>query len=49
MGKCGLVSSGPMTDCCENGNELSGSTKGGKFFDLLSYCQLLKKDSVPCS
>jgi hypothetical protein len=33
----------------ENGNELSGSMKGGKFLDYLSDCQLLKKGSAPWS
>jgi predicted metal-dependent peptidase len=26
----------------------SGSIKGGEFFDQLSECQLLKKNSAPC-
>jgi len=38
---------GPVTGSCENGNETSGSSKGGEFFDLLSDYQLLKNDSVP--
>jgi hypothetical protein len=28
---------------CENGNEHSGSIKGGEFIDYLSDCELLKK------
>jgi hypothetical protein len=32
---------------CEHSNEPSGSIKVGEFPDLLSDCQLLKKDSAP--
>jgi hypothetical protein len=35
-----------MAGCCEYGNELLGSIKGGEFLDELSDCQLLKKDSA---
>jgi hypothetical protein len=31
---------------CEHGNEFLGSVKGGEFFDKLSNCLLLKKDSA---
>jgi hypothetical protein len=34
---------------CEDGNEPSGSIKGGEFLGYLSDCQLLKNYSVPCS
>lgn len=27
---------GPVVGCCEHGNEPSGSTKGGEFFNWLS-------------
>jgi hypothetical protein len=30
-------------------NEPSGFINGGEFLDWLSDCQLLKKDSAPCS
>jgi hypothetical protein len=33
--------------CCEHGNELPGSIKGGVFLDQLSDIHLLKRDSVP--
>jgi hypothetical protein len=37
VGRCGLDSSalgwGPVTGCCEQGNEPSGSIKGGEFLD----------------
>jgi hypothetical protein len=33
-----------VTDCCEHGDEPSGSVKGGEFLDLL-----LQKVSVPWS
>jgi hypothetical protein len=36
-----------VADCCEHGNEPSRSIKGGEFLDLLSDCQLFKKDSAP--
>jgi hypothetical protein len=36
-----------VTDYCEQGNELSGSVKGGKYLDCQSDYQLLKKDCVP--
>jgi hypothetical protein len=49
--KCGLVASGlgqgPVAGCCEHGNELSGSIKGGEFIDYLSDFWLLKKESAP--
>jgi hypothetical protein len=31
-----------------NGNETSGSLKGGEFCEYLSDCQVLKEDSAPC-
>jgi hypothetical protein len=34
---------------CEHGREISGCTKDGRFLDLLSDYQLLKKSSAPCS
>jgi hypothetical protein len=34
---------------CEHGKEPLGSIKDGEFFDSLSNCQLLKKDSAACS
>jgi len=53
VGRCGLDTSGsglgPVAGCCEHGNEPSGSVKGGELLDWLRDCQLLKKDSVPCS
>jgi hypothetical protein len=36
-----------VAGCCEHGNELLGSIKGGEFIDLLSNYQLVKKDSAP--
>jgi hypothetical protein len=39
---------GPMTGSCEHGSVFSGSHKMlGKFFEWLSCCWLLKKDSAP--
>jgi hypothetical protein len=35
-----------LTGFCKNGNERSGSVKGGKCFDKLSHSQLLKKGCV---
>jgi hypothetical protein len=39
---CGLDSTGAglksLSDCCEHGNEPSGSIKGVKFLDQLSEC-----------
>jgi hypothetical protein len=50
VGTCGLDSSGvgrgPVAGSCVPSNEPSGSIKGEEFFDWLSDCQLLKKDSV---
>jgi hypothetical protein len=34
-----------MVGSCENGNEPSGSIKGGEFFDCLNDYWLLKKGS----
>jgi hypothetical protein len=31
----------------ENGDEISGSIKGGKFLDQLSYCKSSKEVSAP--
>jgi hypothetical protein len=46
----GLDSSGsgqaPLAGSCEHGNEPSGPTRGGEFFDHLSEYWLLKKDSA---
>jgi hypothetical protein len=36
---------GPMAGSCEYGNELSGSIKVQKFFELVNDYQLLKEDS----
>jgi hypothetical protein len=36
-----------VADFCENGNEPSGSIKGGEFLDKLSDCKHLKMDSDP--
>jgi hypothetical protein len=40
VGRCGLDASasgqGPVTGCCEHGNEPSGSIKGGEFLDKMS-------------
>jgi hypothetical protein len=40
VGRCGLDSfgsgQGPIAGCCEHGNELPGSIKGGEFLDLLT-------------
>jgi hypothetical protein len=48
---CGQVSfgsgRGPLRGSYEHGNEISGSIKGGEFLELLSDCQLLKKDCAP--
>jgi hypothetical protein len=53
VGRCGLDASGsgqgPMAGYDELGNESSCSIRGWEFLDRLSYCQLLKKDSDPCS
>jgi hypothetical protein len=53
MGGCELDSSGlgndPAAGSCENGNEPSGSIKGGKFLEWLSNWQRLKEASVPWS
>jgi hypothetical protein len=42
VAECGLNSSGsgqgPVAGCCEHGNELPGSIKGGEFLDWLSDC-----------
>jgi hypothetical protein len=38
-----------VAGCCENGNVPSGSIKGGKFLDLQSDYQILKKDSAQLS
>jgi hypothetical protein len=35
-----------VTGFCEHGNEPSGSIRGGEFFDNLSDCQPLEKDSA---
>jgi hypothetical protein len=35
-----------VAGCCEHGNEISDSIKGGEFLDQLSDYQLLKKDSA---
>jgi hypothetical protein len=40
---------GDVACACECGNGPSGSIKCGEFFDLLSTCYLLKKDSAPWS
>jgi len=29
---------GPVVGCCEHGKELSGSMKGGSFFEYLRDC-----------
>jgi hypothetical protein len=53
VGSGGLDSSGsgqgPVAGPCENGNESSGSIKGGEFLDYLSDSWLLKKDSAAYS
>jgi len=36
-----------VAGCCEHGNELLFSLKGGEFLDQLSDCWLLSKDSAP--
>jgi hypothetical protein len=38
---------GLVTCFCKYGNEHYSSTNGGKFVELLSDCQLLKKSSPP--
>jgi hypothetical protein len=43
------VLSKTVADPSEHSNEPSDSIKGGEFLDLLSDCQLLKKDSIPYS
>jgi hypothetical protein len=40
---------GAVAGSCEHSNKHSGSIKGAKFLDLLSDCQLLKRDSAPWS
>jgi hypothetical protein len=47
VGWCGLDSSG--SGSCEHGNKLSGSIKGGEFFDSLrqSVSQLVTPPSPP--
>jgi hypothetical protein len=35
-----------MADLCENGNEHSGLTKGGKFFVWLNNYQILKENFI---
>ena len=37
-----------LAGSCECGNKPSGSIKRGDFLDLLTHCQLLKNDSIPC-
>jgi len=50
---CGLDESGsglrPVAGSCEDGNESSGSIKGGQFLDLLFDYQLFKKGSASWS
>jgi hypothetical protein len=43
-----LAQERPVVGFCENGNEPSGSIRGGKFLDYLRNYQLLK-DSAPWS
>ena len=38
-----------MVGCCECGIEPSSCIKCGGFLDWLRACQLLRKDSAPCS
>jgi len=38
---------GPISGCCEHGNELYGSVKDGTFPDYPNDCKLFKEDSVP--
>ena len=38
-----------MAGACDSSDEPSGSIKCGEFLDKLRKCQLLKKDSGPCS
>jgi hypothetical protein len=38
-----------VVGACEWGNEPSGSIKCGKFLDKLRTCELIRKDSAPCS
>jgi hypothetical protein len=40
---------GPEAGSYEHDNEISGFIKGEEFPDKVSYFQLLKKDSAPCS
>jgi len=37
-----------LAGSCECGNKPLGSIKRRDFLDLLTNCQLLKSDSVPC-
>jgi hypothetical protein len=50
---CGMDSSGsrnwPVVGSCKNGNEASGSIKGGEFLGSLSDYKLLKKGYAPWS
>jgi hypothetical protein len=39
-----LLRTGIVTGLCENGNEPTGFTKGGEFFDELNKYQFLKKN-----
>jgi hypothetical protein len=36
VGRCGLDSYGSVVGSCDNGNETSGSAKGGEFLDYLN-------------
>jgi len=38
-----------VAGCCEHGNELLGSIKGGEFHEKWRRCWLLKKDSAAWS
>jgi hypothetical protein len=38
-----------VAESCDHSNEPLGSTKGAEFFNYVSDCQLLKKDSDPWS
>jgi hypothetical protein len=50
---CGLDSyglgQGVVAGFCEHHNELLGPIEEGEFLDKMSYCQLVKKISVPWS
>jgi hypothetical protein len=47
VGNFGVDTSDSVANCCENGNEFSGSIKGTEFLDYLSDYWLPSKNSAP--